>query len=94
VEKAEILTNIGILLGAIFAGIIAYFGKRPPEKPGTKDTVVAALGIEFGNRLQVDQAIGTEAHCRQPGNHRRSQASNDGGQARPDLGGVGRGGRA
>jgi hypothetical protein len=57
VEKAEILTNIGILLGAIFAGIIAYFGKRPPEKPGTKDTVVAGLGIEFGNRLQVDQAI-------------------------------------
>ena len=52
-EKAEILTNIGIFL----AGIIAYFGERLPEKPGAKDAVVAGLGIELGNRLQVHHAI-------------------------------------
>jgi hypothetical protein len=57
VDKSEILTNLGILVAGIFAGLIAYFGKKPAVSPQTSDAVVTSVGLELGNRLQTDQVI-------------------------------------
>lgn len=53
----DILTNIGTAIAALFAGYLAYFKTRPPLPPTKTDTIVAGVGMEFGNRLQADQAI-------------------------------------
>ncbi|TDK38769.1 hypothetical protein E2F50_01040 [Rhizobium deserti] len=62
-DKSEILTNLGILVAGIFAGLIAYFGKKPPAPPHHPDTIVAGVGMEPGNRLQMNQLIAETKRC-------------------------------
>lgn len=55
----ELTTQAGVLTGAfiaaVLAGIIGYFGKRKPL--ARTDPVLTGVGLELGNRQQVDQII-------------------------------------
>jgi len=63
VDKSDILANIGAVIAGLFAGWIAYYSKKPPVAPQTSDAVVAGVGLELGNRLQIDQLIGEVKRC-------------------------------
>src|SRR5689334_22399276 len=64
VDQAEIITNVGILIGAFFAGLFTYNRTRKPANPAvTADAVVAGVGVELGNRFQTDQLIAEVRRC-------------------------------
>lgn len=64
VETAEIVTNLGILIGAVFAGIFTYNRTTKPSSPTvTTDAVVAGVGVELGNRHQTEQLIAEVRRC-------------------------------
>ncbi|HTV67501.1 MAG TPA: hypothetical protein VMF90_03095 [Rhizobiaceae bacterium] len=52
-------TNLGILLAAVVAGLAGYYGPRlrQPPAPVKIDPVVAGIGLELGNRQQLDLLI-------------------------------------
>lgn len=53
----DILTNLGYVLGGIFAVMIAYHTKKPPAATVQQDPILAGVGLEFGNRLQSDAMV-------------------------------------
>ncbi len=53
----DIITNLGMFIAAFIAGVFTYFKTKPPPPPPSADTIVAGVGFEFGNRLQIDRAI-------------------------------------
>lgn len=63
VDTNEILTNLGIILAGLVAGLVAYWTKKPPVPPVTTDAVFAGVGVELGNRAQMDQLISELRRC-------------------------------
>lgn len=61
VDKIEILTNVGVVLAGIFAGLIAYGTKKPPKT--SSDSLVTSIGAELGNRFQTDLLIAEVKRC-------------------------------
>lgn len=57
VEATEIWTNIGIAIGGVFLAIAAYYGKKVPPSPPATSPVLASVGLELGNRDQVERMI-------------------------------------
>lgn len=58
----DLWANLGVLLAAGVAALTGYFGpkifsKTPPNPLPKSDAVVASVGLELGNRLQMDQVI-------------------------------------
>lgn len=56
----EILTYLGVLLGGIILTLAGYAKKPKQSEP---DMVVTGVGVELGNRMQVDQLIGETKRC-------------------------------
>ena len=57
-ESQDILTQVGVGAAAVVAAFLAYFGKKVPSLPDrTTTAVVAGVGLELGNRAQMDQVI-------------------------------------
>lgn len=50
----EFLTYAGVFFGGLLMALAGY-RKKPP--PAAADPVVASVGLEFGNRLQMDELI-------------------------------------
>jgi len=57
VDTTEIWTNLGIFFGGIFLAIAAYYGKKVPPAPPASSPVLASVGLELGNRDQVERMI-------------------------------------
>ena len=62
VETNEIVTYAGVFFGGIVTALIGYFRKRPPASTvGT--AAIAGIGIELGNRVQIDALIAEVKRC-------------------------------
>lgn len=57
VDKTEILANLGVIFAGIIGILAGYFTKRTGKPPASQDAVVASVGLEFGNRMQMDELI-------------------------------------
>lgn len=51
---AEYFTLAGVFVGGIFAALVGY--RKRPERP-TSDVAVASVGLELGNKLQMEDLI-------------------------------------
>jgi hypothetical protein len=46
-------------IGIVLATIVSYFMRKPTEQPAPiKEAVVTGVGLELGNRAQMDMLIG------------------------------------
>jgi len=58
VSGADIWTNLGILIGAAVAMLAGYYGPRVfGRAPLKQDSVIASVGVELGNREQMERLI-------------------------------------
>lgn len=60
VELHDVLTYAGIFFGGILLALAGY--RKKPTSSAT-DTVVAGVGLEFGNRMQVDHLVSETKRC-------------------------------
>ena len=56
----EFLTYAGVFVGGLLMAIAGY-RKKPP--PAATDPVVSSVGLEFGNRMQMDEMIAQLTRC-------------------------------
>lgn len=59
----EAIAGAAFFVGTVITTIISYIVKKAPTEAITHDAVVAGVGLEFGNRLQIDQLIGETKRC-------------------------------
>lgn len=57
---ATIGTNLGWLLAAGLSGLVMYWKTKPPKAP---DPIVTGVGVELGNRMQMDALIAEQKRC-------------------------------
>lgn len=62
-ETNDIVTYAGVFFGGIVTALIGYFRKRPPPPPVVGTAAIAGIGIELGNRVQVDALIAEVKRC-------------------------------
>jgi hypothetical protein len=55
VEPNELITLAGVFCGGVIAGLLGYFKRKPLPPPA--DPVLAGIGAEFGNRMQMDELV-------------------------------------
>ena len=51
----EYLTLGGVFFSGIIMGLVGYLKKRP--EPAEANPVLASVGLELGNRMQMDELI-------------------------------------
>lgn len=54
-DTNEIMTLAGVFVGGIFIALLGYI--RKPSTAAAQDPIVASVGLEFGNRMQMDDLI-------------------------------------
>jgi hypothetical protein len=52
----EYITLAGVFFGGIVAGLLGYL-RRKPETSSGSEMAVASVGMELGNKLQMDELI-------------------------------------
>lgn len=55
VDLNEVVTLIGVFAGTALAAYFGYF--RQPKPPRQQDSVLTGVGLELGNRQQLDMLI-------------------------------------
>lgn len=56
VDKTELLTNLGVVIAGIIGIWAAYF-KKGVAVEGRQSALVASVGLDIGNRQQLDEQI-------------------------------------
>jgi hypothetical protein len=60
VSVNEILTYLGVFVGGV---ILTFAGYAKKPKPPEHDAVVSGVGLELGNRHQMEMLIGETKRC-------------------------------
>lgn len=61
-DTHDIITYAGVFFGGIVIALVGYIRKRPTS-PSGGDATLAGIGIELGNRVQVDALIDQVRRC-------------------------------
>ncbi|RFB95239.1 hypothetical protein B5K11_09835 [Rhizobium leguminosarum bv. trifolii] len=62
-ETHDIVTYAGVFFGGIVTALIGYFRKRPMSAPAVANAAIAGIGMELGNRAQIDALISEVKRC-------------------------------
>ncbi|ASS56903.1 hypothetical protein [Rhizobium leguminosarum] len=61
-DTHDIITYAGVFFGGIVIALVGYLRKKP-SPPAVGDATLAGIGIELGNRVQVDALIEEVRRC-------------------------------